>query len=87
MWWMGAKWFAATASLTDSILNSAALALAFDFDAVLFDIFAPRRVQISVKHLGPLPLARAVRQRSQVSAIEPLVKMVVRVFVITGLMT
>jgi len=66
----GIYWLAATTSITDLILNAAALGFVMDFDEILFETVVPTTVHLFVQRLEPV---KHKRPPGSLEAVVPLV--------------
>jgi len=72
----GIFWLAATTSITDLILNAAALGFVMDFDEILFETVVPTTVHLFVQKLEPVKYRRP---RASLEAVVPLAAIVITV--------
>jgi len=73
----GIFWLAATTSITDLILNAAALGFVMDLDEILYETVVPSTIQTFVQKMEPVKYRRL---RGSLEAVVPLVAIVFIVF-------
>jgi len=79
----GIFWLAATSSITDLILNAAALGFVMDFDEILFDTVVPTTVHLFVQKLEPVKYRRPC---ASLEAVVPLAATIITVCLSTALL-